>query len=66
MGHIRISFVIGLVVILAACVAPRSDLPQIDPELAKREALIQRKMVEHRLTKPNHPCWNPPSNWTSG
>ena len=64
MGHIRISFVIGLVVILAACVAPRSDLPQIDPELAKREALIQRKMVlesaielDIRLAQIARPMW---------
>ena len=64
MGHIRISFVIGLVVILAACVAPQSDLPQIDPELAKREALIQRKMVlesaielDIRLAQIARPMW---------
>ncbi len=64
MSHIGILTVIGLVVILAACVAPRSDLPQIDPELAEREALIQRKMalesaleMELRLAQIARPMW---------
>jgi hypothetical protein len=64
MGHIRILTVISLAVLLAACVAPRSDLSQIDPELAKREALIQRKMVlesavemDIRLVQIARPMW---------
>ena len=64
MGNNRLLIVIGLVIVLSACVAPRSDLPEIDPELAKREALIQRKMalesaveMEIRLAQIARPMW---------
>lgn len=64
MGHIRILTVIGLVVILAACVAPRTELAEIDPELVEQEAALQREYVlrsfaemDERLQRLALPLW---------
>jgi hypothetical protein len=64
MYFLRVIGVLALLGALSACVQPRTDLGDIDPELAEREALIQRKMyleasdqTNLRLGEIAHPMW---------